>query len=61
MDGKFRTIRVDKYADTREGIISNIEYFDSVKKGFLAQAKAAEELELDYRNRLLDLDRQDQI
>jgi hypothetical protein len=47
--------------NSREAIVANIEYFRAVKEKFLAQAKAAEELEIDYQNRLLDLDRQDQI
>ena len=46
---------------SREAILANIEYFRSVKENFQKQALEAERLEIDYQNRLLDLDKQDQV
>ena len=50
-----------KMPTSREAILANIEYFRSVKENFQKQALEAERLEIDYQNRLLDLDKQDQV
>ena len=47
--------------NSREAIVANIEYFRSVKENFQKQALEAERLEQDYQNRLLALDKQDQV